>query len=159
MEDSVEGGRWPSVTVLREEDARAVGCRAPEHRRVDRTGPRERASPRLPGESCESVALRGETTFYLPKVLRKEELPIEPDTEEAGRLVGSEDVPVERKRLPRGRVRAREVEELAFSRLEHDASRPCPRLDRGPRLPEKVAAEVRRTADGEDDMVYKNSRR
>ena len=86
-------------------------------------------------------------------MLRKEELPIELDTEEVGRLVGSEDVPAERKRLPRGRVRTREVEELAFSRLEHDASRPCLRLDRGLRLPEKVVVEVRRTANGEEVRV------
>ena len=100
MEDSVEGGRWPSVTVLREEDARAVGCRTPEHRRVYRTGPRERISPRLPRKSCESVALRGETAFYLPEVLRKEELLIELDTEEAGRLKGGKDgTSVERKCL------------------------------------------------------------
>ena len=47
------------------------------------------------------MALRSETAFYLPEVLRKEELPIEPDTEEAGRLEGGKDgVSVERKCLP-----------------------------------------------------------
>ena len=88
MEDSVEGGRWPAVTVLREEDAGAVGCRAPEHRRVDRTGLRERISLRLPRKSYKSVVLRSKTAFYLPEVLRKKKFLIELNTEKTGRLKG-----------------------------------------------------------------------
>ena len=101
MEDSVEGGRWPAVTVFREEDARAVRYRTPEHRRINRTGLRERISLRLPRKFRKSVALRSKTAFYLPEVLRKKELPIEPDTEEAGRLEGGKDgASVECKCLP-----------------------------------------------------------
>ena len=101
VEDSVEGGRWPAVTVFREEDARAVRCRTPEYRRIDRAGLRERISLRLPRKSRKSVALRSKTAFYLPEVLRKKELLIEPDTEEAGRLEGGKDgASVERKCLP-----------------------------------------------------------
>ena len=69
MENNVEGGRWPAVTVLREEDAYAVGYRTPEHRRIDRTGLRERISLRLPRKSCKNVVLRSKTAFYLPEVL------------------------------------------------------------------------------------------
>ena len=65
VEDSVEGGRRPAVTLLREEDTRPVGCYAPEHYRINRTGLRERTAPRLPGESREGVTLRSETAFYL----------------------------------------------------------------------------------------------
>ena len=86
-------------------------------------------------------------------MLRKEELLIELDIKEAGRLVGSKDVPAERKRLPRGRVYTREVEELAFSRLEYVASRPYLRLNRNLRLSEKVIVEVRRTVNGKEVRI------
>ena len=111
MEDSVEGGRRPAVTLLREEDTRAVrGC-APEYCRINRTGLRERTALRLPGESREGVVLYSETAFYLSEVLRKEELPVKLDTEEARRLAGSKDgSPVERKRRRRGYISTGEVE-------------------------------------------------
>ena len=49
--------------------------------------------------------------FYLLKVLRKEELPIKLNTEEARRLAGSKDgSPVERKRRRRGYISIGEVE-------------------------------------------------
>ena len=86
-------------------------------------------------------------------MLRKEELLIELDTEEAGRLVGSKDVPAERKRLPRGYVRTREVKELVFNRFEYDVSRPYLRFNRSLRLPEKVIVEVRRTVNGKEVRI------
>ena len=49
IKDRIEGGRRPAVTVFREEDARAVRGRAPEYRRIDRTGLREYITLRLPG--------------------------------------------------------------------------------------------------------------
>ena len=49
IKDRVEGGRRPAVTVFREEDVRAVRGRTPEYRRIDRTGPREYITLRLPG--------------------------------------------------------------------------------------------------------------
>ena len=67
--------------------------------------------------------------------------------------MGSKDVPAERKRLPRGRIRTREVEELAFNRFEYDASRPYLRFNRNLRLPEKVVVEVRRTVNGEEVRI------
>ena len=84
VEDSVEGGRRSAVTLLREEDTRAVRCCTPEYCRINRTGPRERITLRLPGESRKGVVLRSEAAFYLSEVLREEELPVELDTEEAG---------------------------------------------------------------------------
>lgn len=96
MENGVEGRRRPAVVIFREEDARAVSCRALEHRRVNRTGPRERAALRFSGESCKGVALCGETAFDLLKVLRKKQLPVKLDTVEAGRLArGKDDVSLE----------------------------------------------------------------
>ena len=67
--------------------------------------------------------------------------------------MGSKDVPAERKCLPRGRVRTREVKELVFNRLEYDASRPYLHLNRSLRLPEKVIVEVRRTVNGEEVRI------
>ena len=88
------------VTVFREEDVRAVRYRTPEYRRINYTGLRERISLRLPRKFYKSVVLRNKTAFYLPEVLRKKKLFIKLDTEEAGRLVRSKDVPAERKYLP-----------------------------------------------------------
>ena len=111
VEDSVEGGRRPAVTLLREEDTRAVHGYTPEYYRINRTGPRERIALRLPGKSRKGVALYNKTAFYLSEVLRKEELLIKLDTEEARRLAGSKDgSPVERKRRRRGYISTGEVE-------------------------------------------------
>jgi len=72
----MERGRKLAVTIFREEDTPAVRCSAPEHRRIDRTGLRERTSPRLPYESRKSVIIRPKANFYLLEVLRIEELPV-----------------------------------------------------------------------------------
>jgi len=135
VKDNIERDRRPAVTLFREEDARAVRYRTPEYRRVNRTGLRERIILRLPYKSCKGAALRGEPAFYSPEVLRKEELPIEPDAEEAGRLARRKDgVLIERERLRRDGVGVGEVEEYTFRRLEHDAFRPYLRFDRSLRL-------------------------
>ena len=65
MEDSVEGGRRPAVTLLREEDTRAVYGYTPEYYRINRTGLRERITLRFPGKSRKGVALYNKTAFYL----------------------------------------------------------------------------------------------
>ena len=91
-------------------------------------------------------------------MLRKKELPIEPDTEEAGRLEGGKDgASVERKCLPWGRVCTGEVEELAFRRLEDDASRSSLRFNRSLRLSKEAVVEARRAADGEEVRVVRES--
>ena len=72
VKGSIEGGRYLPFVVLWEEDPCAVCCRAPEHRRVDCAGPRERTAPRLAGESRESVALRGQPAPDLAEVFREE---------------------------------------------------------------------------------------
>ena len=67
--------------------------------------------------------------------------------------MGSKDVPAERKRLPRGRVRTREVKELVFNRFEYDASRPYLRFNRSLYLLKKVIIKVRRTVNGEEVYI------
>ena len=50
-----------------------------------------------------------------------------------------------------------EVEELAFRRLEDDVSRSSLRFNRSLRLPKEAAAEARRTANGEEVRIVRES--
>lgn len=111
MKERIERGRWSAITVFREENAGTVRCRAPEHRRIDRTGSRECAAPRFPGKPREGVTLCDEAAFDFLEMRREKKLPVEPDAKEADLRLRFEDgVSVEFKCCLRGRVGAREVE-------------------------------------------------